>query len=557
MTVPVFWLAKKGVTCARCRWDEWHVEDLINGLKAPGRWPKFEHRVVEELPATPFAVVCLPGHDHLEEVGWVNGQLNRINRLILFLGSDEDSCFPHHLLTHSSMDLWIMEPRVELEETYPDGTQFINCGSARATDGMYARDKTVDWFFAGQVNHERRQECAEALEAIGGGKVFTTDGFLQGMERTEYLDAMSEAKVVPCPSGIQSQDSFRLHEALELGCVPLADAYRPDGEGDGYWDLTMPRYPFPLVRRWSEVGTVMRKVLDTWPWSAIKCHSYWHGRRRQLAQTLRRQIESGVGNPGHDLTVVIPTSPIPSHPRLGVIDATIDSIRQRTDAEILVMCDGVRQEQRHRRADYYEYLRRLMLYCEKVPNITPLVFEEHLHQAEMLRRVLDEIDTEFVLFVEHDTPLVNEINLDHVIRMMQADSINLMRFHHEVAILDAHAHLMVDLHPASGYRRTMQWSQRPHVARTGWYRDITDRFFAPEARTMIEDVMFGVVEHDWITRGEAGWRDWRLAIYEPQGNIQRSTHTDGREGDPKFEDKYRYRYPGRTPPGAPLPRQGV
>ena len=42
------------------------------------------------------------------------------------------------------------------------------------------------------------------------------------------------------------------------------------------------------------------------------------------------------------VTVLIPVSPIPSHPSTEVLDVTIDSIRTRLpDAEIIIMFDGV------------------------------------------------------------------------------------------------------------------------------------------------------------------------------------------------------------------------
>ena len=33
--------------------------------------------------------------------------------------------------------------------------------------------------------------------------------------------------MIPCPSGPATPDSFRLWEALEAGCVPIADGYAP------------------------------------------------------------------------------------------------------------------------------------------------------------------------------------------------------------------------------------------------------------------------------------------------------------------------------------------
>ena len=190
----------------------------------------------------------------------------------------------------------------------------------------------------------------------------------------------------------------------------------------------------------------------------------------------------------------------------------------------------------------------------------PYVHTLHLHQARMMQLILDEVDTEYIMFVEHDTPLVGDIDFDHVIHVMDENGLNLMRFMHEVSILPDHEHLMAGPVQPGGWRPTMQWSQRPHVARTEWYRKIVAHHFAEDARTMVEDVMFGVVEHNWLVLGPAAWADWRLAIWHPQGNIQRSTHLDGRAGDPKFDNLFKYRYPGGIegrPAGSPHPQIGI
>ena len=58
-----------------------------------------------------------------------------------------------------------------------------------------------------------------------------------------------------------------------------------------------------------------------------------------------------------EITVVIPTSPIPSHPSTAIIDETIASVRkQLPDSRIIVTADGVRAEQVGMANNYFEYL---------------------------------------------------------------------------------------------------------------------------------------------------------------------------------------------------------
>ena len=106
----------------------------------------------------------------------------------------------------------------------------------------------------------------------------------------------------------------------------------------------------------------------------------------------------------------MPSSPVPSHPSVGV---TLDSIaRLRSypelkECEIIIMLDGVRAEQEHRRDDYEEYKRRLSWL--RLHNVRLMEFPKHSHQATMTREALETVKTSIVYFVEHDTYAFGEI----------------------------------------------------------------------------------------------------------------------------------------------------
>jgi hypothetical protein len=556
--IPLVWLAREGVA-VNCRWDEMLVTDIVTGAqKRSGLMPEvFETDHIH--PGMRYAIVSFPAGAHeLKDVGWLNAQLALLERVVLFLSSDEAQVFPVSAIAHPQVEFWVQLPRPE--KHYRDNTTFITEGSGRAW--KYADpsvEKTLAWFYAGQVNHRRRQEAVDAMvkSRIRPNVFKQTEGFLLGLDREVYLAHLASAKMAPAPAGATSQSSFRTCEALELGAVPIVDALRADKGGRGYWEMVMPEVHMPRVENWPYLGTVMANVRDDWENLVVDVHADWHWQRRAWAHRLARQARwlqgDDVKRDPHPITVVIPTSPIPSHPSIEIIEDTIRSVRARTDAEILIMVDGVREEQKDRRLDYLEYVRRVLLAAEQWFNVTPIVFTEHLHQAEMMRRTLQYIDDEYVLFVEHDTPLIGEIDFAHIIEMMMTSDLNLMRFHHEAQVLDAHKHLMIGSKPTGGFWPTMQWSQRPHLARAAWYRKVIDGYFDPSARTMIEDVMYGVLANARHNHPDRVWERWRTALYCPEGDsIKRSEHTDGRAGDPKYGNRYRYgRVHGQAPPGAP------
>lgn len=242
------------------------------------------------------------------------------------------------------------------------------------------------------------------------------------------------------------------------------------------------------------------------------------------------------------ITVIVPTSPIPSHPAIAVIDETLDSLVAAglDGCEVIVCADGVRPEQEHRRGDYEEYLRLLLWDLNHGRrNHLPVLFDEHHHQAAMTRHALDVVRTPLVLFVEHDTPLVGEIPWASLVAALttEACGVDVIRLHHEADVLVPHRYLMVaepQIVAGVPLQRTAQWSQRPHLASAAWYRAILDRHFPAHARTMIEDRFYSEVSTPWIERREWG-KECRLWMYAPDGDRKRSTHLDGRAGEDKYE----------------------
>lgn len=246
------------------------------------------------------------------------------------------------------------------------------------------------------------------------------------------------------------------------------------------------------------------------------------------------------------ITVIIPTSPIPSHPDTRVIDETISTVRTHLPtSEIILMIDGVREEQEHFKKNYQEYTRRILWKSNNEwTNVVPFLFPNHAHQAYMTRKtVMYYVKTPLILFVEHDTPLTpdREIPWESIENHILSETGNVVRLHHEALVLDVHKHLMIG-EPENTFKgrywRTYQWSQRPHVASTKFYKQMLEKYFAPNAKTMIEDRIYGVLEEAYRTQGKAGWNKFKVWIYTPEGDIKRSYHLDGREGESKYEDTF-------------------
>lgn len=242
----------------------------------------------------------------------------------------------------------------------------------------------------------------------------------------------------------------------------------------------------------------------------------------------------------NDITVIIPTSPIPSHPSTEILDETIANIRKYTLAPIIIMADGVHESLAHRTGDYEQYKMNILdrLGEFKYGECVLQTFTHHTHQAMMTSQVLADVKTPLVLFCEHDTSPIGNIPFDSICTVVRRKGdINYVRFNIFHEILSEHQYLMIDKKPQLYGNdiplvRTLQWSQRPHIAKVNWYRDLLFTYMH-EKKTMIEDVMHSVVPTKYHA---LGFDTFGLAVYTPEGNQLRSYHSDGRKDDEKIID---------------------
>lgn len=552
--IPVIWWDSH-ITC----WDQAMVDDVLTGRSWATGYD-FEHHVHipmgeytdERLPEPSNldggAVVVIPARHHADDIDDINSVLGRLDWALVILTSDEERVFPLEKLDHPNMAVWVQTPASSdradwvLPVGWPPHLPELLRGMERPVKG--------GWFFAGQVNNSRRKACVETLRDLPGGRLVETPGFTQGLPHDEYAAGLAQARVVPCPSGPQTVDTFRVWEALEAGAVPVVDQLagrtHDDGNQRWYWPLVVGDPPFPQITDWSTFPTVLAEIEAGWPANANRTSAWWQRYKRELAVRTSDAIRrlSGQTPTTGNVTAIIPTSPVAAHPDTSLIETTVASVRHwLPDAEILIMCDGVRTEQEHYRARYEEYLNRLLwLSGTKWDRVLPVLHDEHLHQVGLTRRALDLVRTPLVLFVEHDCPIVTDCDIDWpaLVRACLSGEADLIRLHHEALVLPDHEHLMLDREPqdiaGAPLLRTVQWSQRPHLATTGFYRRMLAEDFPGDYVGMIEDRMHSVVESAWRDYGLAGWHRYRLWMYSPPGQIKRSYTLDGRGADEKWVD---------------------
>lgn len=228
-----------------------------------------------------------------------------------------------------------------------------------------------------------------------------------------------------------------------------------------------------------------------------------------------------------DVTIIIPTSVLPSHPSTQIIEETLKSVRYHfPENEIIIQVDGLRFERQDKKNVYDEF-KSVILWksLHEWENVLPIIFDIHSHQTTMMKKTIKEIKTSAMLYVEADCPLVidREIAWDECLDMLEYEKANTIRFHFEDFIPKDHLRLVME--QEGNFMKTIQWSQRPHLSLVSYYKNVVLPF--SEEKTFIEDRFHGKVQDD-------GWEDHKLWIYHPSGGIKRSYHLDGREGTRKF-----------------------
>lgn len=557
--LPIIWLSYHEGIDAIGPWDTRILVDLFDGSLFP-HCLSFHSQVFTD-PAPGWrnrivggerdrVIVVLPARHHANDVPRLNDDLAQFDSVLLILCGDEDARFPWRELSHPNLRLWVQ---------MPDPSHYAGCHGFFFGNGSPAQPRhysngirDTPWMFSGQDTHQRRHACVEMLkQRTDAGFLIPTGGFGQGMPPGDYARQLAATWICPAPAGPRSVDTFRAYEALEAGAIPIVEAANRSDQ-QNYWTFVYGSNPLPTIENWERQGSDMidRLYADRYYMAAV-CSAWWQQQKMRMARQLENEalLLGMIESIPTMVTAIVSTSPVPATPSITHLKATVDSIRdvfgERTG--IIIACDGVRPEQAEMEPLWNQARLAICDFAARYPSIVPYISPEWKHQALLARTVLDHFALEInpvLLFCEHDTPLVTDwpIDVDGCVEYLRQGVLDMIRFHHEALILPDHEHLMVDhdtVHLWKGgapVRRTIQWSQRPHLATTNYYRNALYGAFTETSRTMIEDKMHSVCQTEPWTRN-------RLAIYHPdaesfEGNIKRSYHLDARGDAPKFDMRF-------------------
>lgn len=274
-------------TLDRSRYELWSTEQEFDDED----WNTGDLHKVSVFDDVDGAVVVIPARQHSKSIELINEKLSSLKWCLVVLTGDEQSTFDHTKLKHPNMKLWVMHPVPGKHEG--ENIRYLPNGyppQLKETLGKDRPPKDIDLYFSGQVNHPKRHEMWDRVRLLGG-QLRDTEGFAQGLPPAEYYGELSRAKIALCPSGAHTPDTFRLYEALELGCVPLCDRKPNDTYPDGFWyHLFGEEPPFLFVNEWDEARGIIPRLLPHWQARANQCQAWWRIQKRKLAKNLEADL---------------------------------------------------------------------------------------------------------------------------------------------------------------------------------------------------------------------------------------------------------------------------
>lgn len=167
------------------------------------------------------AIINIRAYENEAFVDRFNEDISKLKWCLIIITQNEHGTDIQKKIKHPNCKIWIQSPKLSDEADY-----FLGFGWP-SDDILRFEQKEVeriyDFSFSGQVNNFHRQQCVKNLERLPNTRVISSGGFNQGLSYPEYLELLSKTKFAACPSAVSTPDSFRIYEALEMGCVPVLD----------------------------------------------------------------------------------------------------------------------------------------------------------------------------------------------------------------------------------------------------------------------------------------------------------------------------------------------
>lgn len=163
--------------------------------------------------------------------------------------------------------------------------------SVEQTSRLTASQRQYPWAFMGTLwsGGSRTLAASLFLHALPQGFFYGGQNFGQGLPVGAYTDVLLQSCFALCPEGDRHLDTFRLHESLQAGCIPVVVDQRQMAA-----DLLGERAPLPVFHNWLDAlhwvkGMISKPdVLDN---TQATISNWWQERRNGLAHAMRHTFD--------------------------------------------------------------------------------------------------------------------------------------------------------------------------------------------------------------------------------------------------------------------------
>ena len=162
---------------------------------------------------------------------------------------------------------------------YKSGIEKINNNSEK---------RNYKWAFIGTAHKASRQDLLYHFSKIKGGYVHQTKKFgdEKSMGSSEMGKIISSTHFIPCPNGFHHPETYRLYEALELGCIPIVESTYE------YYKSIFPDHPFFTVEKWADGKKIVEECGDKQILNKREsCKKWWKEYKEKIQQSFFQIIE--------------------------------------------------------------------------------------------------------------------------------------------------------------------------------------------------------------------------------------------------------------------------
>ena len=280
--IKAYLLAVDGKSFPDHKWDFGFVKEAFDKNK-------ITYEEVTSLPKVDKAFVVICGYENRGLNEEVARELRKVKKVVLFVTADERGLFKADRIAHHNIDIWIQSPYLNKHSQF--NKMPIGCPSHMKDNLPEYTGKKNDVFFSGQITHDRRKQLAEAMPSIPNALFNPTPGFTQGYEPKEYFKHIIESRIIPCPAGTSTVDSFRFYEALEMLAIPIGDLRNSSNEKQDYWNFVFEQeVPMPKSSNWFLLDVQVKELLSDYPANMHRVVSWWIKYKRDFAYKIMEQI---------------------------------------------------------------------------------------------------------------------------------------------------------------------------------------------------------------------------------------------------------------------------